>query len=239
MDNDSAVKTGLGELVNDDVQPGAADAGTVEPDGGKPINSDGEGQNEGKTGWINSLPKNLRDGIDTAKYGSLGEYIVALREAAEGRSGSGDSDPEWESVLENSSGERKSMLEVLKAAKVDPKAAGGILKGLSEASKKISEAKAGESLKAKRGRISDFITKNWGSTKEERNENVQKYERTLGEFGKADPESLKYLMDSGLVEEPAIITLITKAYGSSLENPSPRGGHSSEGGTEDDYFGIA
>ena len=56
MDNDSAVKTGLGDIVNDDVQPGTVDAGTVEPGGGTPISSDGEGQNEGKTGWINSLP---------------------------------------------------------------------------------------------------------------------------------------------------------------------------------------
>lgn len=246
MEGESTIKTGLEGLENQDVQGGQGQEGKVEdgtqgPSGG----TSGQNAGNGKGSWLTSVPKDIRDVIPEGKYENLWDYVRDLK------SGGAKAEPnqtddayisEWNAYLEEADKDNpvlKALNGALKESGVSVESAKKINAAIEKAS---SDTVAEVSAKAKserEQRAKEYIRKNWGSTKEERDGNIKLYQRCAAEMQKEDPENFGFLSESGLLAEPAIVSLITNLYKGRFDTTPPFGSPGSGDSQNGDYFGIA
>ena len=162
-------------------------------------------------GWITSLPKELRSGVDSTKYSSLGDYIKDLR--ANQKDGEKDAvtkekvEEEWNLLL----GEAKkdvpsgfdssvydSIVENLKKDGVDVASARKTLDAFS----KVNGEQIEKLKKAKEESLSKYVSEKWGANAKE---NLAEAKRGLEVIFGENKELIKSAQDSGLANEPAFL----------------------------------
>lgn len=161
-------------------------------------------------GWITSLPKELRDGVDPEKYSSLAEYIKDLRdhqEKVEDDVTKAKVEEEWTSLL----GEAKkdvpvgfdasvydSIVEDLKKDGVDVTSARKTLEAFNRANgEQVEKLK-----KAKDETLSKYVSQKWGASAKEYMDEAKKGLQVI--FGE-DKELLRTAQETGLSREPAFL----------------------------------
>lgn len=161
-------------------------------------------------GWITSLPKELRDGVDPQKYSSLSEYIKDLREHQE----KVDDDvtkqaveEEWASLLGDAKKDvpagfdvsvYDSIVEELKKDGVDVKSARKTLEAFSRANgEQVEKIK-----KAKDESLSKYVQEKWGADAKEYMDEAKKGLQVI--FGE-NRELIRTAKETGLSREPAFL----------------------------------
>ena len=202
------------------VENGTAEIGTLENEidallEKKPDSESGEKKDVGKSdspsdGWLTSLPKELRDGVDTTRYSSLAEYIKDLR--ANQKTEPDDAtkqklEDEWENLL----GEAKkdipdgfdstvydSLIQSLKADGVDVVSAKKTLEAFSNVNRKEAE----RLLKKKDEDLSSYVANKWGTKAKDNMADAKKGLQVI--FGE-DREILQRVQATGLSKDPAFL----------------------------------
>lgn len=167
-------------------------------------------KNSQDEGWITSLPKELRDGVDPQKYSSLSEYIKDLREHQEKVEDDVTKqkvEEEWTSLL----GEAKkdvpngfdasvydSIVEELKKDGVDVKSAKKTLEAFSRANGEQVE----KMQKAKDETLSKYVSEKWGANAREYMDEAKKGLQVI--FGE-NKELIRTAKETGLSREPAFL----------------------------------
>lgn len=194
-------KSGLEELVKDDVQDGAGADGKMAQ--GQP--GSGEAQRSKGT-WITALPAELREGIEAEKYASLGEYVKDLQTRAAGKTvrdekAFTESWDEYVKEMEASGsmipeGIRKAMQE----SHVDAEAARRISQAVSEYGKATME----EASRQRIAEMGSYIKQNW----KDFNENNELVKRGMRAFGKAHPDLAAKAVERKSIQIPEYAQLL-------------------------------
>lgn len=162
-------------------------------------------------GWITSLPKELRAGVDSTKYSSLGDYIKDLR--ANQKDGDTSTvtkekvEEEWSALL----GEAKkdvpsgfdgdaydSIVESLKKDGVDVVSARKTLEAFS----RVNGEQVEKMKKAKDETLSKYVTEKWGANAKEYLGEAKKGLQVI--FGE-NKELIRSAQESGLSKDPAFL----------------------------------
>lgn len=161
-------------------------------------------------GWITSLPKELRDGVDPKKYSSLSEYIKDLREHQEKANDDVTKqavEEEWATLLGDAKKDvptgfdasvYDSIVEELKKDGVDVKSARKTLEAFSRANgEQVEKLK-----KVKDETLSKYVQEKWGAdAKESMGEAMKGLEVIFGE----NRELIRTAKETGLTREPAFL----------------------------------
>ena len=161
-------------------------------------------------GWITSLPKELRDGVDPKKYSSLSEYIKDLREHQEKVSDDVTKqavEEEWATLLGDAKKDVPTgfdasvydlIVEELKKDGVDVKSARKTLEAFSRANgEQVEKLK-----KVKDETLSKYVQEKWGAdAKESMGEAMKGLEVIFGE----NRELIRTAKETGLTREPAFL----------------------------------
>lgn len=181
----------------------------------KPESEDGEKKDVEKNdshgeGWLTSLPKELRDGVDTVKYKNLAEYIKDLR--ANQKTEPDDAtkqkmEEEWTSLL----GEAKkdvpegfdstvyeSLIQNLKADGVDVVSAKKTLEAFSTANRKEAE----RLIQKKNEELTKYVTDKWGA---EAKANMADAKKGLQVIFGENREILQRAQSTGLSKDPTFL----------------------------------
>lgn len=192
-------------------------------------------QDSNGAGWLTSLPKELRDGVDTTKYSNLAEYIKDLRDnQKEAPATNEEIEEEWAKLFTDARNDSsspadvesiKELLDDLKADGVGAEDARKMLTIYGNTAKKLTERKASENEKA----FADYIDKNWG-------DNSKKFfdeaTRGLEVIAQENVDVLKTARDQGLTKNPAFME-ICRMLGSRTSESSIS--KESRGGRKDDF----
>ena len=197
-------KSGLEDLVKDDVQDGAGDDGKMAQD--QPGSGDSQ---KSKGTWITALPQDVREGIKAEEYANLGEYVRDLQSKA---AAGGVHDEKaftdgWDSFAEEMRKKNiadalpDSVQQVLKDSKVDAATARKIYDalfqyGISQVDKQNAESEA---------EMREFIRAEWGDAFRENNEAVK---RGLRYFGKDHPKLMEKADRRKSIYTPEFVQLL-------------------------------
>lgn len=181
----------------------------------KPESEDGEKKDVEKNdskgdGWLTSLPKELRDGVDTTRYSSLAEYIKDLRanqKTEPDETAKKKMEDEWTNLL----GEAKkdvpegfdssvydSLIQNLKAEGVDVVSAKKTLEAFSDVNRKEAE----RLLKKKDDDLSSYVADKWGTKAKDNMADAKKGLQVI--FGE-NREVLQRARATGLSKDPAFL----------------------------------
>lgn len=224
-------KTGLEELANDTVQPGATTETNV-ADG-----QQGTGDNQSSKGaWINMLPADLRAGVEVEKYASFGEYIKDLRARAEGKDAHDDKafTEGWEGYMrelkESGTDLPEPITAAMREANVPAESAKKIYKAISEYGA-AQEKKASDGIKMEMAR---YMKESWGDSFEANNALVI---AGLRLFGKDHPALIQKANARGAIYFPEFAQLLMDYAKARGEQRAPEGTPSKPADT-DNPFGL-
>ena len=244
---EQTIETGLETQVNSPVQSGTAEQGKVE--GSEQTSSSGSSDNgqNGKGSWLTSAPKDIRESEEAKKYPSLWEYVRHLRNAAEGKAepattGNDTFADDWKNYLGGITGNDpviEALNKALQDEKIPASAAKKASEAIVEASRKNIESVQNSARTAQEERARAFIQKNWGSTKEEKERNLNLYQRCATLMKKEKPEEFEFLEKNRLLSEPAVVTLIMGLYSQRQEIVPPGGFPGGQSYNVNDPYGIA
>lgn len=224
-------KTGLEELANDTVQPGATTETNV-ADG-----QQGTGDNQSSKGaWINMLPADLRAGVEVEKYASFGEYIKDLRARAEGKDAHDDKafTEGWEGYMrelkESGTDLPEPITAAMREANVPVESAKKIYKAISEYGA-AQEKRASDGIKMEMAR---YMKESWGDSFETNNALVISGLRL---FGKDHPALIQRANARGAIYFPEFAQLLMDYAKARGEQRAPEGTPSKPADT-DNPFGL-
>lgn len=159
-------------------------------------------------GWITSLPKELRSGVDSTKYSSLGDYIKDLRaNQKDGETDAVTKEEEWNTLLGEAkkgvpsgfdAGAYDSIVEELKKDGVDAVSARKTLEAFS----RVNGEQVEKMKKAKDETLSKYVTEKWGANAKEYIGEAKKGLQVI--FGE-NKELIKSAQDSGLTKDPTFL----------------------------------
>lgn len=176
---------------------------------------------EGKGNWTTTLPKSLREGIDTERYGSLEEYILALRK---GQMPAAESDSEWEKLgtrlKEGTDGllDVEGSIKTMKEAGVTTKQAESIISRLVEEARDAVGAKSIELRNA----VSDLLvneSKRLRGGKDEVNSIVKK---GIAILKNEDPELFVKGKKDAILLHPTSVRMLYMLGRQAKEEPTPK-----------------
>lgn len=162
-------------------------------------------------GWITSLPKELRSGVDSTKYSSLGDYIKDLR--ANQKDGEKDAvtkekvEEEWNTLLGEAkkdvprgfdAGAYDSIVEELKKDGVDAISARKTLEAFS----RVNGEQVEKMKKAKDETLSKYVAEKWGANAKEYIGEAKKGLQVI--FGE-NKELIRSAQESGLTKDPTFL----------------------------------
>ena len=224
-------KTGLEELANDNVQPGAGAETNVA--GGQ----QGAGESQSSKGaWINMLPADLRAGVEVEKYAGFAEYIKDLRARAEGKDAHDEKaftegwDGYMREMRESGMDLPESITSAMREAKVPAESAKRIYKAISEYGSE-QEKKASEGIKMEMAR---YMKEIWGDAFEANNALVISGLRL---FGKDHPALIQKANARGAVYFPEFTQLLVDYAKARGEQRAPEG-TPSKPADPDNPFGL-
>lgn len=239
------IKTGLEDAVNPDVQGGSNPASEVD-EGKTPSSSGssvGNADQNGKGSWLSQVPKDIRESIPD-KYDNVWDYVRDLKSSGK-NAGPETTDEafaeEWKKYLSEDDGKDPVLTALntaLQEAGISAPAARKLGDTLKEASQKNLEGMRNNINADREKRAREYIQKNWGATKEERQGNLALYQRCAKLMEKEKPEEFRFLVNNSLLSEPAIVSLITGLYSSRQEVVPPGGVPGIPGGVPGDRYGI-
>ena len=167
-------------------------------------------QDSNGAGWLTSLPKELRDGVDTTKYSNLAEYIKDLKgNQKEAPATQEEIEEKWSKLFSDASDDSsspadvesiKELLNDLKADGVGADDARKMLTIYGNTAKKLTERKASEDEKA----FADYIDKNWSGNSKKFFDDAT---RGLQVIADENVDILKTARDQGLTKNPAFMEI--------------------------------
>lgn len=162
---------------------------------------------ENITGWLTSLPKELRDGVDPARYSSLAEYIKDLRaNQKDAPVSEEEAEKSWkelrDGVSEGSSDAdsdmMNSLLDSMRASGITAEIAKSVFDSYGESARKLVEKKQKDAQDA----LANYIGTKWGEKKDSYFSLAQKGLKVIAD---ADVDILRNAKESGLTKDPAFL----------------------------------